>query len=135
MREYVCETLADLIMQFTADALALFLLHVQNPECFLLPTNHTLTLFDETDSNGVCNAICGGFVGIEHAVEKGKIPAVLLEKRSGQDIAQQENNPKHLVCFDASVNDAAGQVSGVGLQIPDAAGPQRPHVVVVEGSR
>ena len=55
---------------------------------------------------------------------------IFLEQRPRQDVAQQKNYAKHLMDFDAAVNDTPGQVSGVGLQILDVARFQGLNVVV-----
>ena len=78
-------------MKFAADAFSLFLLHMQNLDGFLLAANHALALFHETYRNGVGNPVCGGFISIEHAIQKLNIFVILLKKRTSQNVPQEKH--------------------------------------------
>ena len=126
------ESLAKFVMEFTADALPLFLLHVKNLKGLLLPANHALALLDETHRNGVGNAIGRGLISIEDAPEQFKVSMILAEKRASQNVSQEEDDAEHFTRLDAAVNDAPGQVPGVRLQILYASRFQNLYVVVVD---
>ena len=66
---------------------------------------------------------------------RSEVLLVLGEQRPRQHVAQQEHDPEHLVGLDAARDDPLGELAGVGLQVLDAAGLQRVHVVVVDLGR
>ena len=82
--------------------------------------------------HGVRDPVRRRLVGVEHAVEQLEVVAVLLEERPGEDVAEQQDDPDHLVRLDAARDDPLGQVAGVVAQLLDAARLQHRDVVVVD---
>src|SRR5690242_17303188 len=97
MRVDCRKRLANFVMKFTADALSLFLLHMQDLNGLVLAANHALALLDEADRHGIGNAIRGRFVSIEDPAEQFKVSVIFLEERASQDVAKQENDAKHFM--------------------------------------
>jgi hypothetical protein len=88
----------------------------------LLLADDAFALFDEADGDGVGDAVGGGFVGVEDAVEQVEVVAVFLEEGSGEDVAEEEDDADDFVGFDAAGDDAFGEVAGVAAEFFDAAG-------------
>ena len=65
-------------------------------------------------------------------VEEAEVALVLLEERTGQDVAQEQHDADDLVGLDTPRDDAFGQVPCVVLQRLDAAGLEHLDVVVVD---
>jgi hypothetical protein len=101
----------------------------------LLLADDALALLHEVDRHGVRDPVGGRLVGVEHLVEVVEVALVLLEQRAVEHVAQQQDDPEHLVGLDAARDDALGQVAGVVLQRLDRAGLQHLDVVVVDGRR
>ena len=64
------EDLTDFIMEFTTDAFSFFFLYVENLNGLLLAPDDAFSLFNKTHTNGVGDAIGGGFIRIQHAVQQ-----------------------------------------------------------------
>jgi len=52
----------------------------QKPDCLLLFANDALALLDEADGHGDRDAVGGGLVGVEHAVQHAHVAMVLGEQ-------------------------------------------------------
>jgi len=82
---------------------------------FLLLADNTLALLDEAHPD------CGGdpvgrrLVGVEHAVEQLEVALILLEQRTGQHVAQEQDDPEHFIGLDAPRDDALGEIAGIRL--------------------
>ena len=98
----------------------------------LLLADDALALLDEADRDGVGDAVRGGLVGVEHLVQQVEVVAVLLEQRSGEDIAEQQDDAHDLVGLHAAGDDPFGEVAGVAPQLVDAARLEHRDVVVVD---
>ena len=79
----------------------------------LLLADDAFSLFDEADRDGVCDAVGGGLIGVEHFVQQVELVAVFLEQRPGEDVAVQEDDAYDLVGFHAAGDDSFGEVAGV----------------------
>ena len=89
-------------------------------------------LFDEADGDGVGDAVGGGLVGVEDAVEQVEVVAVLLEEGSREDVAEEQDDADDFVGFDSAGDDAFGEVAGVAAEFFDTAGFEYGDVVVVD---
>src|SRR5262245_39197208 len=107
----------------------------QLPDRFLLLTDRALALLHEADRNRGGDAVGGGLVGIENAIQPVEIAAVQREQRSGEDVAQQEHDPDDLVGLYTARDDALRQVARIRLQRLESARLQRLDIVVVDGRR
>src|SRR5438132_8105417 len=101
----------------------------------LLFANNPLALLDEPDGDRDRDAIRGGFVRVQDAVELGEILVVLREQRAREHVAEEQHDPDDLVRLHASRNDALGQVSRVRLQRLVRPRLERLDVVVVDRGR
>src|SRR6478609_226463 len=99
----------------------------------LLLPDDPFAFLDEADRDGVRDAVGGGFVGVQDAVEQREVAVVFLEQGSGQHIPEQQDDPDDLVGFHAPRDDPFGQVAGVVLEGLDAARFQDFDIVVVDG--
>ena len=98
----------------------------------LLLADDAFALFDEADGDGVGDAVGGGFVGVEDAVEQVEVVAVFFEEGSGEDVAEEQDDADDFVGFDSAGDDAFGEVAGVAAEFFDAAGFEDRDVVVVD---
>ena len=105
----------------------------QKPDRLLLLANDALALLDEADGHGDRDAVGGGLVGVEHAVQHAHVAVVLGEQRPREHVAEQEHDPHDLVRLDAPGNDALGEIAGIGLERFHRPRLQRLHVAVVDG--
>ena len=100
---------------------------------FLLLADDALALLDEADGHGDRDAVGGGLVGVEDAVQQPHVAVVLGEQRPREHVAQQEHDAHDLVRLDAAGNDALGEVARIGLERLHRARLERLHVAVVDG--
>src|ERR671922_1259860 len=100
---------------------------------FLLLTNDSLAFLNETDRHRVGDAICRWFVGVQDAVEFLEIRLVLCKEGAGKHVAEEQNDSNDFVRFNASRDDAFGQVSRISLQSLEGLGLESFHVAVIHG--
>ena len=74
----------------------------QEPDGLLLLADDALALLHEPDRHGDRDAVRGGLVGVEHAVQHAHVAVVLREQRAGQHVAEQEHDADDLVGLDAA---------------------------------
>ncbi len=86
---------------------------------------------NEADGHGVGDAVCCRLVGVEDAVELFRIRLVLCEKRTSEDIAEEQYDTDDFMRFDAARNNSFGEVAGVSLQGFEGAGFEGFDVAVV----
>jgi hypothetical protein len=56
--------------------------------CFLLLTDDAFAFLNETDGDGVGDAVRGGFVGIENAIELFRIGLVFSEEGASENVTE-----------------------------------------------
>jgi len=100
----------------------------------LLLPDDPFAFFDEADRDGVRDAVRGGFIRVQNAVEQREVAAVLLKQGPGQHISQQQHDPDDLVGLNPPRDDPFGQVAGVVLERFDVASFQDFDVIVVHRS-
>src|SRR5207302_7399547 len=76
----------------------------------LLLADNALPLLHEADGDGGRDAVGGGLVGVEDAVELVEVLMVGREQRAREDIAEEEHDADDLVRLDASRDDALGEI-------------------------
>ena len=103
-------------------------------DCLLLLADDALALLDESYGDCIRNSIGSGLVGVQDTVQLFEIGLILCEERTGQHVAQEQNDSNDFVRFHASGNDAFGKVARIGLQRFERPRFQSLHVAVVNRS-
>src|SRR5262249_40265449 len=83
--------------------------------------------------HGVGDTVCSRLVRVEDAVEFHEVGLVFGKEGTRQDVAQQQHDADDFVGFDATRDDAFGEISGVSLQSFEGSGFQSLHVAIVNG--
>jgi len=99
--------------------------------CFLLLTDDAFAFLNETDGDSVGDAVRGGFVGIENAIELFKIGLVLSEEGASENVTEEEHDTDDFVSFNAARNNSFRKIAGISLEGFESASLERFHVAVV----
>ena len=99
--------------------------------CFLLLTDDAFTFLNETDGDGVGDAVRGGFVGIENAIEFFKIGLVFGEEGASENVAEEQHDTDDFVSFNSARNNSFRKIAGVSLECFEGAGLEGFDVAVV----
>ena len=75
------------------------------PHRLLLLVDDPFALLDEAHSYGHRDPVGRGLVGVEDAVQEVQILLVLGEQRPREHVAQEQDDPEHLVGLDPAGDD------------------------------